>query len=46
MLKKNTYCELYSFLLFKYCDFKNEDQDITYNTNLIQQQILNVGNWL
>ncbi|WP_338647478.1 DUF4230 domain-containing protein [Flavobacterium sp. KS-LB2] len=32
------------FLLFKYCDFKkNEDQDITYNTNLIQQQILNVG---
>jgi hypothetical protein len=22
---------------------KNEDQDITYNTNLIQQQILNVG---
>ncbi|MFV8356994.1 DUF4230 domain-containing protein [Flavobacterium sp. XS1P32] len=32
------------FLLFKNCDFKkNEDQDITYNTNLIQQQILNVG---
>ncbi|OAB27906.1 Protein of unknown function [Flavobacterium fryxellicola] len=32
------------FLLFKYCDFKkNDDQDITYNTNLIQQQILNVG---
>nr|WP_309756204.1 DUF4230 domain-containing protein [Flavobacterium sp.] len=32
------------FLLFKYCDFKkNEDQVITYNTNLIQQQILNVG---
>jgi len=32
------------FLLFKYCDFKkNEEQDITYNTNLIQQQILNVG---
>ena len=31
-------------LLFKFCDFKkNEDQDITYNTNLIQQQILNVG---
>ena len=31
-------------LLFKYCDFKkNDDQDITYNTNLIQQQILNVG---
>ncbi|TDE02085.1 DUF4230 domain-containing protein [Flavobacterium sandaracinum] len=32
------------FLLFKYCDFKkNGDEDITYNTNLIQQQILNVG---
>jgi hypothetical protein len=47
MLKKNTYCgRSYSWniLLFKYCDFKkNEDQDITYNTNLIQQQILNVG---
>ncbi|CAM3876644.1 DUF4230 domain-containing protein [Flavobacterium sinopsychrotolerans] len=32
------------FLLFKYCDFKkNDDEDIAYNTNLIQQQILNVG---
>jgi hypothetical protein len=32
------------FLLFKFCDFKkNDDEDITYNTNLIQQQILNVG---
>ena len=32
------------FLLFKYCDFKkNDDEDITYNTNLIQHQILNVG---
>ena len=32
------------FLLFKFCDFKkNEDEDVTYNTNLIQQQILNVG---
>ena len=32
------------FLLFKFCDFKkNDDQDITYNTNLIQQQIVNVG---
>ena len=32
------------FLLFKYCDFKKkDDEDITYNTNLIQQQILNVG---
>lgn len=32
------------FLLFKFCDFKkNDDEDITYNTNLIQQQIINVG---
>ena len=32
------------FLLFRFCDFKkNDDQDITYNSNLIQQQILNVG---
>ena len=32
------------FLLFKFCDFKkNDDEDITYNTNLIQQQIVNVG---
>ncbi|SHG12588.1 Protein of unknown function [Flavobacterium micromati] len=32
------------FLLFKFCDFKkNDEQDITHNTNLIQQQILNVG---
>ena len=32
------------FLLFKFCDFKkNDDEDITYNTNLIHQQILNVG---
>lgn len=31
-------------LLFKYCDFKKNDQDdISYNTNLIQQQIVNVG---
>ncbi|MDQ6527632.1 DUF4230 domain-containing protein [Flavobacterium sp. LHD-85] len=29
---------------FKYCQFKKEDDsDIQYNTNLIQQQILNVG---
>jgi hypothetical protein len=29
---------------FKYCQFKKEnDSDIQYNTNLIQQQILNVG---
>jgi len=32
------------FLLFKFCDYKkNDEQDITYNTNLIQQQIINVG---
>ncbi len=31
-------------LLFKFCDFKkNDDADISYNTNLIQQQIVNVG---
>ncbi|KDN54879.1 DUF4230 domain-containing protein [Flavobacterium seoulense] len=31
-------------LLFKYCDFKKDNEDdITYNTNLIQQQIVNVG---
>ncbi|MFL9830674.1 DUF4230 domain-containing protein [Flavobacterium sp. ARAG 55.4] len=31
-------------LLFKYCDFKkNNEADISYNTNLIQQQIVNVG---
>ncbi|MFA9192678.1 DUF4230 domain-containing protein [Flavobacterium sp. FZUC8N2.13] len=31
-------------LLFKYCDFKkNDEADISYNTNLIQQQIVNVG---
>ena len=32
------------FLFFKFCYFnKNDDEDVTYNTNLIQQQILNVG---
>jgi len=30
------------FLLFKFCEFKKRD-DIDYNTNLIQQQIVNVG---
>jgi lipopolysaccharide export LptBFGC system permease protein LptF len=31
-------------LAFKYCEFKkNDDSSIDYNTNLIQQQILNVG---
>lgn len=32
------------FLLFKFCEFKKEDDStIEYNTNLIQQQIVNVG---
>jgi hypothetical protein len=32
------------FLLFKFCDFKKEeDATLDYNTNLIQQQIVNVG---
>jgi lipopolysaccharide export LptBFGC system permease protein LptF len=31
-------------LLFKYCEFKKEDDSgLDYNTNLIQQQIVNVG---
>ena len=30
-------------LLFKFCDFKKDESNIEYNTNLIQQQILNVG---
>lgn len=31
-------------LLFRYCEFKQKDgESIEYNTNLIQQQILNVG---
>jgi lipopolysaccharide export LptBFGC system permease protein LptF len=31
-------------LLFKFCEFKKDDNsDINYNTNLIQQQIVNVG---
>ncbi|MBZ4041294.1 DUF4230 domain-containing protein [Flavobacterium hibisci] len=31
-------------LAFRYCEFKkNDDAGIEYNTNLIQQQILNVG---
>ncbi|KAF2510187.1 DUF4230 domain-containing protein [Flavobacterium zhairuonense] len=31
-------------LAFKFCQFKkDDDSDIQYNTNLIQQQILNVG---
>jgi lipopolysaccharide export LptBFGC system permease protein LptF len=32
------------FLLFKFCEFKKEDNStLDYNTNLIQQQIVNVG---
>jgi hypothetical protein len=32
------------FLLFKFCVFKKDDNsDMNYNTNLIQQQIVNVG---
>lgn len=32
------------FLLFKYCEFKKgDDSSLDYNTNLIQQQIVNVG---
>jgi hypothetical protein len=31
-------------LSFKYCEFKKgDDSAIDYNTNLIQQQIVNVG---
>jgi len=33
-----------ALLLFKYCQFKKQDtSSIDYNTNLIQQQIVNVG---
>lgn len=30
-------------LLFRFCDFKKDESNIEYNSNLIQQQILNVG---
>ncbi len=30
-------------LLFRYCEFKKNDDPVEYNTNLIQQQIVNVG---
>ena len=30
-------------LLFRFCEFKKGDDEIEYNTNLIQQQIVNVG---
>ena len=33
-----------TMLLFKFCEFKKGDsEDLDYNTNLIQQQIVNVG---
>ncbi len=31
------------FLLFRYCEFRGDNSTTAYNTNLIQQQILNVG---
>ena len=30
-------------LMFRFCDFKKEESDFEYNSNLIQQQIVNVG---
>lgn len=30
-------------LLFRFCDFKKDESNVEYNSNLIQQQILNVG---
>ena len=30
-------------LLFRFCQFKNDGESVEYNTNLIQQQIVNVG---
>lgn len=30
-------------LAFRFCEFKKNDSSIDYNTNLIQQQIVNVG---
>lgn len=47
MLRKILYlvaAVLVAVLLFRYCEFKKEDSStIDYNTNLIQQQIVNVG---
>jgi len=31
------------FLAFRFCEFKKSEDTITYDTNLIQQQIVNVG---
>lgn len=47
MLRKIIYlvaAVLVAVLLFRFCEFKKEDTStIDYNTNLIQQQIVNVG---
>ncbi|GEP49395.1 hypothetical protein FNO01nite_00670 [Flavobacterium noncentrifugens] len=47
MLRKIIYlvaAVLVAVLLFRYCEFKKEDaSSIDYNTNLIQQQIVNVA---
>jgi len=32
-----------TILAFRFCEFKKEEDSITYDTNLIQQQIVNVG---
>ncbi len=32
-----------TILLFRYCEFKKDSESTEYNTNLIQQQIVNVG---
>lgn len=32
-----------AILIFKFCDWKKNDDVVNYNTNLIQQQIVNVG---
>ncbi|HEX8562524.1 MAG TPA: DUF4230 domain-containing protein [Flavobacterium sp.] len=34
---------LVAILAFRYCTFKSDDESLEYNTNLIQQQIVNVG---
>lgn len=37
-------CCIVAFLLaYRYCDFKNSDSSLESDTNLIQQQIVNVG---
>lgn len=32
-----------TILLFRYCEFRKDSESTEYNTNLIQQQIVNVG---